>query len=140
MTVVVGTLGVSDRFGDPLVLRDLPSETKTLLRQSTAINSTEFEGLENGVKVNIGSKTETALLENYLSMDDLVAEQGSLEAVFTFLSIPGANTWGLSSKFRKKDIDCWLKERAESILRQSRYVSSGVMTDQDRTSLNNTID
>ena len=106
MTVVAGTLGTVDKFeresqqsidvepdvdveryyDDPVqdmnmqkFFRELPAELKTLLRHSIALNSTAFEGKDdNGNKIFIGSKTETALLDiakDYLGMDDVTTER-----------------------------------------------------------------
>jgi Ca2+-transporting ATPase len=72
MTVVAGTFDLTS-----FVQSDVPSEAQTiaswasevtpaakeLLTQSIAINSTAFEGEEEGRSTFIGSKTETALLE-----------------------------------------------------------------------------
>ena len=92
MTLVAGTIGSICQFGGkkmetakdvdssqskkspPLVMEEqdkmpiseiigsLSPEVKELLKQSIAINSTAFEGDENGTPIFIGSKTETALL------------------------------------------------------------------------------
>ncbi|KAH7360653.1 hypothetical protein BKA65DRAFT_577561 [Rhexocercosporidium sp. MPI-PUGE-AT-0058] len=44
-------------------LAKLSTEIKSLLAQSIVINSTAFEGEQDGKQTFIGSKTETALLE-----------------------------------------------------------------------------
>ncbi|KAJ4175321.1 plasma membrane calcium [Fusarium falciforme] len=74
MTVVTGSFGPSN-FSDVELRRasgsqtllqwaaTLPTETKELINQSVAINSTAFEGVEDGQTSFIGSKTETALLQ-----------------------------------------------------------------------------
>ena len=89
MTVVACTLGTCASFGgtepplddtqdsdaaDLEILGTIPNlpvndfvgsmdhETKTLLIQSNAVNSTAFEGEQDGVNTYIGSKTEIALL------------------------------------------------------------------------------
>ncbi|BDD54720.1 hypothetical protein MAP00_000315 [Monascus purpureus] len=96
MTAVAGALGVATRFGDKsntatqngvgtenntdsstggaspadFAARISPS-VKELLLQSIVLNSTAFEGEQEGVFTFIGSKTETALLSfarNYLGM------------------------------------------------------------------------
>lgn len=41
----------------------LPADQKELIKQSVAINSTAFEGEENGQPAFVGSKTETAMLQ-----------------------------------------------------------------------------
>jgi P-type Ca2+ transporter type 2C len=104
MTVVVGMLGVADRFeqrgerikqdneidiGGEEAGTSMPSAQKffsnvsreltRLLCQSIAANSTAFEHTDaSGRKEFIGSKTETALLElaqRYLGMDNLSTER-----------------------------------------------------------------
>jgi P-type Ca2+ transporter type 2C len=99
MTVVAGTLSTASRFGDKSpgttleatseaksaerteVTSDvsaseffatLSQDTKTLLKDSIILNSTAFESDEDGRKVFIGSKTETALLQ--LVVDHLPVE------------------------------------------------------------------
>jgi Ca2+-transporting ATPase len=73
MTVVAGTFGTT-RFvhADAASEKDqtisawasqVSSAAKKLLIQSIAINSTAFEGQEDGKPIFVGSKTETALLE-----------------------------------------------------------------------------
>ncbi|KAJ6438476.1 plasma membrane calcium-transporting ATPase 2 [Purpureocillium lavendulum] len=73
MTVVAGTFGSSSfakvdsekSSAQPLAqwAADLPSATREMIVQSVAINSTAFEGEEDGRATFIGSKTETALLQ-----------------------------------------------------------------------------
>jgi Ca2+-transporting ATPase len=100
MTVVAGTLGTAYRFTDRKTAEVLGAETlpngkqmtsdedieevstvdfvsmldqdvRVLLKQSIVINSTAFEGEQDGKQTFIGSKTETALLsfaQDYLGM------------------------------------------------------------------------
>lgn len=73
MTVVAGTFGStsfakseSEKPTEQTVSQwaaALPQATKDMLIQSIAINSTAFEGEEDGQAVFVGSKTETALLQ-----------------------------------------------------------------------------
>ncbi|CAG5179482.1 uncharacterized protein ALTATR162_LOCUS9307 [Alternaria atra] len=73
MTVVAGTFGTTSFVhADSASEKDqtisawaskISSAAKELLIQSIAINSTAFEGQEDGKPVFVGSKTETALLE-----------------------------------------------------------------------------
>jgi len=59
---------------------NLSSEIRNLLRLSVAVNSTAFEGEENGKPTFIGSRTETALLEwarKYLNLSDLNVERAN---------------------------------------------------------------
>lgn len=103
MSVVVGTLGTACRFaangsGSEDKKKDLSTdsmednvsmtefaqtlspEVKALLLASIAINSTAFEGEENGEMTFIGSKTETALLgfaRDHLGMGPVAEERAN---------------------------------------------------------------
>jgi Ca2+-transporting ATPase len=114
MTVVAGTIGASSSFGDKdLVSRTKTSESsakvaesaldqdagnvtpqalvgtlapsvKEVLRASIALNSTAFEGEQDGKPTFIGSKTETALLSfarDYLGMDTVRVERSNARIV-----------------------------------------------------------
>ncbi|KAJ4289485.1 plasma membrane calcium [Collariella sp. IMI 366227] len=58
MTVVAGSLGTRAELASTI-----HPEVRELLKESIAINTTAFEGEENGQQVFIGTKTETALLD-----------------------------------------------------------------------------
>ncbi|KAI1431322.1 calcium-translocating P-type ATPase [Xylaria sp. CBS 124048] len=94
MTVVAGTFGRSN-FVKPennntpdaktvaQWAAEVPRKTKEALVQSVAINSTAFEGEDNGQFAFVGSKTETALLQwakDHLGMQSL-AEQRANEQI-----------------------------------------------------------
>ena len=109
MTVVAGTLGTASRFGDKDAAANkvaatnhkldedeekqddvssvefagtLSAETKTLLKDSIVLNSTAFEGEENGKTVFIGSKTEMALLtfaQTYLGLESVSEERANAD-------------------------------------------------------------
>jgi P-type Ca2+ transporter type 2C len=95
MTVVAGTLSDDERFSTSStederassfsdVFRKLSAPFKGLLMQSIAVNSTAFEGEENGQKAFIGSKTETALLvlaKDHLGMGAVAEERANTEVV-----------------------------------------------------------
>ncbi|KAF2838811.1 calcium-translocating P-type ATPase [Patellaria atrata CBS 101060] len=112
MTVVAGTVGTAVRFGDRkgagengvvppdgkgTVTADdhedvspaeftsnLNEESKALLLQSIVINSTAFEGEEDGKAAFIGSKTETALLgfaRDFLGMGPVSTERANANIV-----------------------------------------------------------
>lgn len=113
MTVVAGCLGATAQFGDRTTLtpstsglsddsrapvgdkdvRDItPTElvatlapdVKTIFKDSIALNSTAFEGEEDGKPAFIGSKTETALLNlarNFLGMDSINLERSNANIV-----------------------------------------------------------
>ncbi|RMZ80985.1 hypothetical protein DV738_g2506, partial [Chaetothyriales sp. CBS 135597] len=102
MTVVKGTLGLTDRFasdhlvaeGDVLeptgkVFGKLGRNAKELIRTSITLNSTAFEGEENGVATFIGSKTEVALLtlaKEQLGLENLAIERANfrVKQIFPF--------------------------------------------------------
>src|SRR5690606_16831731 len=71
MTVVAGSLGRNQKYSQTPsggekafheIFQRISTSSKDLLMQSIAINSTAFEGEEEGQKAFIGSKTEVALL------------------------------------------------------------------------------
>jgi Ca2+-transporting ATPase len=99
MTVVAGTFGTSSfaNSDNEKAVESSPSqwatgladETKKVLLQSIAINSTAFEGQEDGQITFIGSKTETALLQlarDHLGMESLPVQRANdhVEQMFPF--------------------------------------------------------
>ncbi|KAK2773625.1 plasma membrane calcium [Onygenales sp. PD_12] len=94
MTVVAGTLGLKDSFDQVTddgerssniseKLNGLSSAAKDLVVKSIALNSTAFEGEENGQFTFVGSKTEVAMLNlahKHLGMK-LTEERSNFEAV-----------------------------------------------------------
>ncbi|RDL35880.1 uncharacterized protein BP5553_06492 [Venustampulla echinocandica] len=111
MTAVAGQLGMDCRFAsntktpirqqeasnivprdaEPMAMSEvaplLSSEAKDLLVKSITINSTAFEGIENGQSTFIGSKTETALLlfaQEHLAMASASEEREKATVVQVF--------------------------------------------------------
>ncbi|KAI9665233.1 MAG: hypothetical protein M1829_005771 [Trizodia sp. TS-e1964] len=117
MSVVSGVVGTFCRFGDkpsppsppaagdkpvlsansPDIASTLPREfaaslspeAKVLLEQSIAVNSTAFEGDDNGIQTFIGSKTETSLLNfarDHLGMGaiNIVRSNANIVQIFPF--------------------------------------------------------
>ena len=97
MTVVAGTFGTtkfvqenSEPEKDQSISTWASSITpaaKTLITQSVAINSTAFEGQEDGKPAFVGSKTETALLElakNHLGLVSLSETRNNEQVVHMF--------------------------------------------------------
>ncbi|KAL4932534.1 uncharacterized protein BDV17DRAFT_279680 [Aspergillus undulatus] len=93
MTVVTGTFG-DDDFDDKnqtgkerrsaAFASSLNAEQKQAIIESVAINSTAFEGEENGIPGFVGSKTETALLgfaRDVLGMGPLAEERANATVV-----------------------------------------------------------
>jgi Ca2+-transporting ATPase len=111
MTVVAGIIGINSQFdrkvGVPLVgpkparekdatsadVENVPigdlvgylaNDVKEILRQSIIVNSTAFEGEDDGQQTFIGSKTEAALLtfaRNYLGMGPIDIERSNAKIV-----------------------------------------------------------
>jgi P-type Ca2+ transporter type 2C len=98
MTVVAGAWGIDGKFVQSvhspqthkeastfaIVFGKISSQARTLFRQSITLNSTAFEGEENGVPTFIGSKTETALLvlaTNHLGLENLSEDRANAEIV-----------------------------------------------------------
>ncbi|KAI4219321.1 MAG: hypothetical protein LQ349_008388 [Xanthoria aureola] len=101
MTVVAGLLGTHTKFARNIDMSDeektiltfaaafdrLSPNVRSLLLQSVAINSTAFEGEEDGKATYIGSKTETALLtmaKEFLGMGPVAEERAGVEIVQLF--------------------------------------------------------
>ena len=98
MTVVAGIMGSNVEFARGAdhregerevipffaVFEGLSSTVRTLFLQSCAINSTAFEGEEDGKSTYIGSKTETAILtlaKEHLGMGPVAEERNGVEIV-----------------------------------------------------------
>lgn len=131
MTVVAGTLGTSSRFSSRIssnpdapstenaaelddhiddvstseFLGTLGDRIKTLWKDSIALNSTAFEGDENGKPNFIGSKTETALLSfarDYLGMGPVNVERSNAEVVQMMPFDSGRKCMGIVQKTGNK--------------------------------------
>jgi P-type Ca2+ transporter type 2C len=93
MTVVAGTIGADKKFATSgytaevdkanspqTAFAEVPKQLRDLVRTSISLNSTAFEGEENGLPTFIGSKTEVAMLglaKDQLGLDSLAAERSS---------------------------------------------------------------
>ena len=121
MTVVAGTIGTSSRFSnraaksadDPTAqhdVDDVPAQefiaticrpVKDLWKESMAINSTAFESEEEGKRVFIGSKTETALLDfarDFLGMGSLPVERSNVQTAQMIPFDSGRKCMGMAIK------------------------------------------
>ena len=83
-----GKLAASDDYVHEAAIGDfvstLKEDVQELMKQSIAINSTAFEGVEDGHETFIGSKTETALLDfarTFLNMGPLNEERANATVV-----------------------------------------------------------
>ena len=98
MTVVAGIMGSKVEFAResnsedreskaipfPVAFQRLSTTVRTLFLQSCAINSTAFEGEEDGKSTYIGSKTETAILtmaKEQLGMGPVAEERNGVDIV-----------------------------------------------------------
>ncbi|KAH7012038.1 calcium-translocating P-type ATPase [Microdochium trichocladiopsis] len=113
MTVVAGTFG-NTSFGQNSETEKsesspaqwasgLPQITKDAIVQSVAIDSTAFEGVENGQFAFIGSKTETALLSlvrDHLGMQSLPEARANEQTVQMFPFDSGKKCMGAVIKLR----------------------------------------
>ena len=149
MTVVAGTIGTSQRFGEKvagaakgkdveeqaqdLSMRDfvdsLPQGLKDLLVQSIAQNSTAFEGEEDGKPTFIGSKTETALLNfarDYLGLGSVAEERANAHITQLIPFDSGRKCMGVVVKLDNGQYRLMIKGASEILLRRAnRIVSSG---------------
>ncbi|KAH9826640.1 calcium-translocating P-type ATPase [Teratosphaeria destructans] len=123
MTVVAGALGTSNRFSiratgsggerDEVAgvstsdcITSLAKEIKDLWKDSIAINSTAFESEDNGKKIFVGSKTETALLDfarDHLGMDAVGVERGNAEIVQMIPFDSGRKCMGMVVKRKDRE-------------------------------------
>lgn len=97
MTVVAGLFGASSFTSEDASswASSLSQSAKKLITQSVAVNSTAFEGEQDGVATFIGSKTETALLElakDHLGLQSL-SETRSNEQVINMVPFDSANKY-----------------------------------------------
>ncbi|XMA09443.1 hypothetical protein WAI453_002234 [Rhynchosporium graminicola] len=89
MSVVAGTFGpeLFEAADAATFSKKVPQEMRDLIVKSIAINSTAFEGIEDGVPSFIGSKTEMALLnfaKDHFAMDTLTNERANADIVQLF--------------------------------------------------------
>ena len=148
MSVVAGTLGASTRFGDkknpdaseensPVKRKSVVSENfvqdastaevvqilhediKSLLKESIAVNSTAFEGEQNGRDTFIGSKTETALLNfarDYLAMDSVSEERSNANIAQMVPFDSGRKCMATIVKLSDKSYRMYVKGASEILL------------------------
>jgi P-type Ca2+ transporter type 2C len=109
-------------------LRKLSVSFKNLLIQSIAINSTAFEGEENGQRAFIGSKTETALLslaKDHLSMCAVAEKRADTETVQLIPFDSSRKCMGAVIRLSSGDYRLVVKGAAELMLRRRRRHSFG---------------
>ncbi|KAK2752760.1 hypothetical protein FQN55_005892 [Onygenales sp. PD_40] len=147
MTVVAGTLGTASRFGDKVIqdpsapngndqsngrqaedvndvsptecMGTLSSSVRELLKDSIVLNSTAFEGEEDGVSTFVGSKTETALLSfarNYLGLGSLSEDRANAETVQLVPFDSGRKCMAIVIKLPNKKYRMLVKGASEILL------------------------
>lgn len=96
MTVVAGLFGASSFTSDlSSWASSLAPDIKKLVTQSVAVNSTAFEGEQDGIPTFIGSKTETALMQlakDHLGMQS-VSETRANEQVVHMVPFDSVNKY-----------------------------------------------
>ncbi|KAL8707184.1 MAG: hypothetical protein Q9220_007751 [cf. Caloplaca sp. 1 TL-2023] len=136
MTVVAGLLGTHTNFARDVELMDddktvltfaaaferMSPEVRSLLLQSVAINSTAFEGEEDGKASYIGSKTETALLtmaKEHLGMGPVAEERAGVDVVQLFPFDSDRKCMGVVVKMASGHYRLLVKGAAEIMLNQA---------------------
>ncbi|MCJ1407757.1 plasma membrane calcium [Ptychographa xylographoides] len=163
MTVVAGVLGSGMKFARHAVSNNsdvesfatifgqLSSPVKNILIESIAINSTAFEGEENGNHTFIGSKTETALLvlaKEQLGMGPVAEERAGVEVVQIFPFDSDRKCMGIVTRTSSGSYRLLVKGAAEIMLakatkklveRQGEVLQVAKFTDSARTRASATI-
>ncbi|KAL1301415.1 hypothetical protein AAFC00_005672 [Neodothiora populina] len=133
MTVVAGTFG-DDAFDDKnqqgnerrstAYAQDLSAEHKRFLIEAIAINSTAFEGDDNGVPGFVGSKTETALLAfaRTLGMGSLAEERSNAQVIQLMPFDSGRKCMGAVYRLADGDYRFLVKGASEILLGRSSSV------------------
>ncbi|KAI9806220.1 MAG: hypothetical protein M1825_006335 [Sarcosagium campestre] len=152
MTVVAGTVGRDTEFtslpeqsGETPSSAEKPSafsirdaigrlsETVSgLLRQSIVVNSTAFEGEDNGVATFIGSKTETALLtfaQTHLGMGRVAEERASYNIIQLIPFDSARKCMGVVIKLKDGTHRLLVKGAAEILLAQCSQAIIDVASD-----------
>ena len=128
-TVVEDQIAQQPRIPISELSTNLSSSVRSLLKLSVAINSTAFEGEEDGKPAFIGSKTETALLDwakKYLGLDDLNLERSNNEMIQLFPFDSRVKCMGAVIKTGRKNYRLLLKGAPEIVLAHcTRVLESG---------------
>lgn len=157
MTVVAGTVGTTSRFSSKAskdqdnqgvnvdsvdtneFVSTLGDNVKMLMKDSIALNSTAFEGEENGKPTYIGSKTETALLSfarDFLGMDTISTERSNAELVQFMPFDSGRKCMGVVQKIGNK-YRLYVKGASEIMLRHATMIIRDPSKGVDAVSISN---
>lgn len=156
MTVVAGTFGNAnfsntEKHDTPIATwaKKLTSDVKDIIIQSVAINSTAFEGQENGQTVFLGSKTETALLDlakEHLGLESLAQVRANEKVVQMMPFDSSKKCMGAVIKLRSGGYRLLVKGASEILLAYCTAkadidtLEEEPLADEDRQVLNDTID
>ncbi|KAF4542244.1 ATPAse P-type K/Mg/Cd/Cu/Zn/Na/Ca/Na/H-transporter [Lasiodiplodia theobromae] len=164
MTVVAGSLSTALRFGDRKVknsaeqdpankgkqlsedngddvspsefVSNLGEELKEIFKQSIVINSTAFEGEEDGKPAFIGSKTETALLNfarDYLGMGPVTTERSNANVVQLVPFDSGRKCMAAVVKLNDGRYRMYVKGASEILLAKADTIVDGTKDLSTRT-------
>lgn len=174
MTVVAGTLGTSSRFGDKNensstrsenqeaaarnsndvspseFVATLSQSVKELLLQSIVLNSTAFEGEQDGVPTFIGSKTETALLSfarDFLGLGSVSEERSNAQVVQLVpfdssrkcMAVVIKRPGGQYRMFVKGASEILISKSTRIIRDPTKDTTDTPMTEQNRSTLDNIV-
>ncbi|KAL2021253.1 hypothetical protein VTK56DRAFT_7332 [Thermocarpiscus australiensis] len=170
MQVVAGTIGTSHRFataaspddssghehsdqevGIQELVASLHPEVKELVLKSIALNSTAFEGDNNGEQTFIGSKTETALLtlaRDHLAMGPVSQERANAKVLHLIPFDSGRKCMGVVVQLENGKARLYVKGASEIMLEKCTQVlrdpSGGLapapLTDDNRVTIEKLIE
>lgn len=138
MTVVTGTLGKDYSFDRTSEQKDegsspaqekltaMSTAARDLLVKGIALNSTAFEGEENGQRTYIGSKTEVAMLhliQNYFGLD-LAEERANSDTIQLYPFDSARKCMGVVIRQADGTYRLYVKGAAELMLAQATSVIS----------------
>ncbi|KAJ5883723.1 Calcium-transporting ATPase 2 [Penicillium subrubescens] len=163
MSVVSATLGTTSRFGDKSgsnpsdqsgdvsaaeFVKTLSPSVKDVLMQSIVLNSTAFEGEQEGVKTFIGSKTETALLtfaRDYMGMGPPAEARASAKIPQMFPFDSARKCMAVVVQMENGKYRMLVKGAAEILMSKSTRIirdptdaiNEAPLTDENRSTLDN---
>jgi Ca2+-transporting ATPase len=170
MQVVAGTIGTSHRFGTTTTpgqrgptdtsekdvgvqefVSTLSPEVKDLLLKSIALNSTAFEGDDNGEHTFIGSKTETALLilaREHMAMTSVSEERANAKTLHLIPFDSGRKCMGVVVQLDNGKARLYVKGASEIMLEKctqvirdpSNGLASATLTEDNRETIKQLIE
>ena len=130
-----GPKDISNDVGQAEFTATLAPETRTLLKDSIALNSTAFEGEEAGQKIFIGSKTETALLQfadHNLGMGSIAEERANANVIQMIPFDSGRKCMAVVIKLSSGKFRMLVKGASEILIAKcSRIISDPTKGDSD---------